>query len=36
MAKSAADRKQENNLCYVAITRAMKNLYYVGDRVGKA
>ena len=23
-----------NNLCYVAITRAMKNLY-VGDRVGK-
>ena len=36
MAKSSADRQQENNLCYVAITRAMKNLYYVGDRVGIA
>ena len=34
MAKSAADREQERNICYVAITRAKKNLNYVGKRIG--
>ena len=34
MATTPADRQQETNLCYVAITRAMKTLNYVGDRVG--
>jgi|TARA_R110000824_G_scaffold35603_5_gene111428 superfamily I DNA/RNA helicase len=36
MAKSKADRKQEMNLCYVAITRAKKILNYVGGRTGHA
>ena len=34
MAKSAADKQQEINLCYVAITRAKKTLNYVGERIG--
>ena len=34
MAKSAADKQQEKNLCYVAITRAKKTLNYVGERIG--
>tara|TARA_R100000988_G_scaffold102228_2_gene77283 strand:+ start:7258 stop:8724 length:1467 start_codon:yes stop_codon:yes gene_type:complete len=34
MAKSKADREQEMNLCYVAITRAKKVLNYCGRRVG--
>ena len=34
MAKSSADRQQERNLCYVAITRAKKTLNYVGERIG--
>ena len=34
MAKSAADKQQEVNLCYVAITRAKKTLNYVGERIG--
>lgn len=34
MAKSKSDREQESNLCYVAITRAKKNLYYCGGRIG--
>jgi len=35
MAKSAADKQQEKNLCYVAITRAKKTLTYVGsERIG--
>lgn len=25
---------EENNICYVAITRAKKNLYYCGPRPG--
>jgi DNA helicase-2/ATP-dependent DNA helicase PcrA len=27
--------KEENNICYVAITRAKKNLFYVGPKPGK-
>ena len=34
MAKSRADKQQEKNLCYVAITRAKKTLNYVGERIG--
>ena len=34
MAKSKSEREQEKNLCYVAITRAMETLNYVGDPVG--
>ena len=34
MAKSAADKEQERNLCYVAITRAKVSLNYVGGRIG--
>lgn len=34
MAKTDADRQQERNLCYVAITRAKKTLNYVGERIG--
>ena len=34
MAKSDADKQQETNLCYVAITRAKKTLNYVGERIG--
>jgi len=34
MAKSAADKQQEKNLCYVAITRAKVSLNYVGERIG--
>ena len=34
MAKSMADKEQERNLCYVAITRAKVSLNYVGDRIG--
>ncbi|NCX68785.1 MAG: hypothetical protein EBW93_06710 [Betaproteobacteria bacterium] len=26
--------KEENNICYVAITRAKKNLFYVGPKPG--
>ena len=36
MAKSKADKEQEMNLCYVAITRALETLNYVGKRTGKA
>lgn len=35
MAKSKADKEQEMNLCYVAVTRAKKVLNYVGGRTGK-
>ena len=34
MAKSKSAREQEKNLCYVAVTRAMKTLRYVGQPVG--
>ena len=34
MAKTDSAREQEKNLCYVAITRAMKTLRYVGARIG--
>jgi len=34
MAKSQADKQQEKNLCYVAITRAKVSLNYVGERIG--
>lgn len=36
MARSDADKEQEMNLCYVAITRAKKVLNYVGGRTGHA
>ena len=34
MAKTPSAREQEKNLCYVAVTRAMKTLRYVGGPVG--
>jgi len=35
MAKTPEAIEQERNLCYVAVTRAKQNLFYVGERVGK-